>query len=142
MRLSGRTLVPTENEECMAFVDWTKYVHYRGRPLFDRLVKIPNERGKAGVMVAVLTRLGMKPGFPDYELLVPLPPYGALFLEAKRAQGGRTAPEQLVWRNALWEFGYHAEICAGAGELIDAVCRYMRSASPREWAHRQSDGLR
>jgi hypothetical protein len=133
VRSARRWQQPNENDECRAFVDWTKYVRYKGEPLFDRLVKIPNERGKSGPMTAILTALGMKPGFPDYELLVPLPPYAGLFLEAKRADGGRVDPEQEAWRAALVEFGYHAEICAGAPALIGATRRYLRRAEPRHW---------
>ena len=128
-----RSANPTEIDECKAFVDWTRYVRYRGAPLFDRLVKIPNERGKAGVMTAILHRIGMKTGFPDYELLVPLSPHAGLFLEAKRAIGGKVNPEQESWRAALIEFGYQAKICAGADELIGAVRDYMRAAPADDW---------
>lgn len=131
MRL--RNAVPSENDECKAFVGWTRYVRYQGEPLFERLVKIPNERGKRGAMTAILVGLGMKPGFPDYQLLVPLPPFSGLFLEAKRALGGRVDPEQRAWQARLIRYGYHAEICEGAEQLIDAVRRYMRAADPRDW---------
>jgi len=131
--LGRRAIVASETDECIAFVDWTKYVRYRGEPLFERLVKIPNERGKSGAHIAILQRMGLRNGFPDYKLLVPLPPYAGLFLEAKRERGGRVDPEQESWRCKLIEFGYFAEICAGAGELIDAVRRYMRNAEARHW---------
>lgn len=131
--MKRRSFAPTETDECIAFVEWAKWARYRGRPVYERLVKIPNERGKAGAHIVYLERMGMKKGFPDYVLFLPLAPYAGLVLEAKRRKGGAIAPEQIRWRDDLISFGYHAEICRGADELIDAVRRYMRLADPREW---------
>ncbi len=39
---------PTEAQECHVFLDWARIVTYTGEPLIDRVVKIPNERGKSG----------------------------------------------------------------------------------------------
>lgn len=123
------SLLPSENAECRAFIQWTELVTYRERPLFDYVVKVANERGKAGIMTAILTSIGMRKGFPDYIVLAQVPPHAGLFLEAKRRLGGHTDPEQISWRDDLIEFGYHAEICAGAAELIDATRRYFRGAA-------------
>lgn len=116
---------PSETAECRRFVDWTRLVTFRGRPLFDRTVKIPNERGMAGVMTAILVSIGMRRGFPDYLILAPVGKFAGLLLEAKRQFGGEVEPEQETWRQDLIEFGYHAEICAGADELIYATQQYF-----------------
>lgn len=128
-----------ENAECRTFVDWSKLVRWQGEPLWNRLVHIPNERGKAGAMTAILVGLGMRPGFPDY--LFPCPVFGrredqgfdektmlaaGLFIEAKRIVGGKVSADQTMWRDNLLRWGYHAVICAGADEMIDAARAYFR----------------
>ena len=114
----------TETDECRSFIAWTRLVRYKGRPLFDRVVKIANERGKAGASIAILTAIGMRKGFPDYEILAPAGGWSGLFLEAKD-EDGSTSPEQYNWRDLLVEFGYHAEICVGSTQLIEATKRYF-----------------
>lgn len=42
---------------------------------------------------------GVRPGVPD--MLVILPNHKLLFIEMKRAKGGRTSPEQVKWIKAL-----------------------------------------
>lgn len=130
-QLAGR-IRASETDECRAFVSWTRYVRYRGDPLFERVVKIPNERGKRSVMTAILVAIGMKAGFPDYSLLAPLGPYAGLYLEAKRI-GGRVDDAQQRWRDRLNDWGYRAEICEGSLELIDATRRYMAHAPASDW---------
>lgn len=135
-RQAVRPRAPSETAECRTFIAWTKLVKFKGAPLFDRVVKIPNERGKAGVMTAVLASIGMRDGFPDYVIHAPVivPEYledefhtkHGLYLEAKRVKGGTIDPEQFAWRDRLLDWGYHAEICEGAVEMIEAVKRYMQ----------------
>lgn len=128
-RTAGRSLpVPTETQECQRFIEWTRLARYRGRALFDRVVKIPNERGKAGAAIAVLISIGMRNGFPDYLILAPVGKWAGLLLEAKRTKGSDTTEHQLQWNRDLIEFGYQAEICLGADELIEATRRYFDAA--------------
>lgn len=125
---SPRPAAPTEHAECLHFIEWTKLVRYRGAALFDRVVKIPNERGKPGASIALLQQIGMRNGFPDYDVLAPAGRWHGLYLEAKRLTGGRIEPEQEKWRMDLIGWGYHAAICAGALELIAATRWYFVSA--------------
>jgi hypothetical protein len=124
-KAGARLPVPTETSECLAFISWTHMVLFRGRPLFDRVVKIPNERGKAGASTAILASIGMRTGFPDYGILAPTRLWSGLFLEAKRIRGSKISADQEVWRDDLREFGYCARICAGADELIAATREYF-----------------
>lgn len=119
---------PSETAECLAFIGWTGLVFYKGRPLRDRVVKIPNERGKRGVATAILNSIGMATGFPDYDILAPAGRWHGLYLEAKKRDGGSVNEEQNAWRELLTEFGYRAEICAGALELIAATKQYFIDA--------------
>lgn len=124
-RAAIKPRAPSETAECRTFIAWTKLVLFEGEPLFERVVKIPNERGKAGVQTAILTDIGMRAGFPDYDLLTPAGKFHGLYLEAKKVSGGVTDAEQIVWRDKLRRWNYHAEICEGAISLIGAVKSYM-----------------
>lgn len=132
-RAAQRPRSPSETAECRTFIAWTKLVTFMGEPLDQRVVKIANERGKAGVATAILASIGMREGFPDYVIHVPViatftscATKHGLYLEAKRVSGGKIDPEQERWRDRLIAWGYHAEICEGALQMIDAVKRYMR----------------
>jgi hypothetical protein len=115
---------PLETDECRTFIAWTQLVTFQGETIFRRLAKIPNERGKAGAMTAVMVSIGMKPGFPDYVIHTPSGRFHGLYLEAKR-EGETPKAEQTTWRDDLRRWGYHAEICKGALEMIQAVRAYM-----------------
>lgn len=118
-----------ETDECLTFIEWTRLVRYKGRPLYDRTVKIPNERGKRGASIAILVAIGMRKGFPDYIILAPCGRWAGLFIEAKRAKGGDTDDaDQNAWRELLIEFGYEAVICEGAHQMILAVQGYFHRA--------------
>ncbi|HBY59205.1 MAG TPA: hypothetical protein DEH78_05250, partial [Solibacterales bacterium] len=121
---------PLEHAECLLFIDWTRLVRFDGEPLFDRVVKIPNERGAAGPAVARLVAIGLRPGFPDYQILAPVGEYHGLFLEAKRLNGS-VADEQMQWRDRLLRWGYCASIVEAASGLIGATRHYFAASGER-----------
>lgn len=128
LRGSVRPRAPSETAECRTFVEWTKLVTFHGEPLYERVVKIPNERGKAGAMTAILTSIGMRAGFPDYDILAPAGQWHGLYLEAKKIRGGIVSTDQTQWREKLIRYGYYCEICAGSLELIRATQNYFLAA--------------
>src|SRR6185369_4937236 len=131
-RKSNTMPTATEDQECMAFIDWTKLVTFAGEPLWHRVVKIPNDRESRSVKTAILTALGMRKGFPDYEILAPCGRYHGLFIEAKRRKGGAIEDDQRVWRDRLISWGYKADICAGSIEMIATVREYFREGQAAE----------
>ena len=128
-------LIPSEADECSVWIDWTRLVYFRGQPLSERVVMIPNQRTKKSVQTAILTRLGMRAGFPDYMVLARDHNFAGLFLEAKRV-GGRSSAEQLVWREHLLDWGYVAHICEGARELVAATRAYFACFRPGDFVDR------
>lgn len=126
-RAAVRPRAPSETSECKTFIAWTRLVKFKGEPLFERVVKIANER-RAGPSIAILESIGMREGFPDYDILAPAGQWGGLYLEAKKVDGGKIEPEQEAWRLKLIRFGYHAQICAGSVELIAACQWYFNAA--------------
>lgn len=127
-RAATRPPAPLETDECRTFIAWTRLVHFMGEPLFERVVKIPNERGKAGAAIAVLESIGLRSGFPDYSILAPAGRWHGLYLEAKRIDGSTIDGNQVAWRDKLLRWGYDAVICEGAAQLIQATKRYFSAA--------------
>lgn len=138
----------TEEQECIAFIDWTMRVFYRREALFERVVHIPNERDKhvslrpgaartALIRIGKLKAQGVKDGFPDYMVLAHFPTCAGLYIEAKRRRGGRTPPDQIEWRERLIGWGYHAVICNGADQMIAATQAYFEQHAPAgDWINR------
>ena len=86
---------------------------------------IPNE-GKRSVAYAMkLKKMGVKPGVPDIFLPVPMCGSHGLFIEMKRAQGGRLSHEQSEYLKALRDFGYQAVVCNGFDSAIGIIDNYM-----------------
>lgn len=121
----ARAICPTETAECRTFIEWTRLVRFAGAPLFERVVKVPNERGAAGAGIAILESIGMRKGFLDYVIFAPHGRFHGLTLEAKRLRGGRVDVEQIAWCEKLRSWGYHSEICVGAQGLIAASKNYF-----------------
>ena len=138
-----RPPAPTEYDECVTFMAWAERVRFRGDPLSNRIVHIPNERDRhrsakqAGIHIARMKKIGVAKGFPDYLVLAAFPTCAGLFLEAKRERGSKTSPEQYAWRDQLIAWGYEAVICKGAVELIRETDRYFRNhARANEYINR------
>jgi hypothetical protein len=121
-------LIPTENDECRTWLDWTRLVTFRGEPLYDRVVMIPNQRTKRSVQTAILVALGLRKGFPDYMVLAPTLGHYGLFIEAKRRNGGARY-EQSEWQRRLIGWNYFAAVCKGAGEMITATQSYFEGCA-------------
>lgn len=70
-------------------------------------------------------RQGNKGGVPDIFLPVPKQGYHGLFIELKRRKGGIVSPIQKMWKNALNDFGYLADVCYGSDDAIILTKKYM-----------------
>lgn len=140
------TLEPTEHEEQAAVLRWAATVvagsesvmavatgtaDPMAHPL-SLLFAIPNAGGFSGgfranvARVARLKREGVKSGVPDLMLPVPRGGHNGLFLELKRAKGGRVAPAQRAWHLALMGQGYLVLTAQGAEAAIRAIQQYLR----------------
>ena len=129
--------VPTEEQEMMALAGWLDAVLG-----FYCWIHVPNESrrpmreriGKDGRVhrycpqTQRLKRQGLKPGFPDVMILVPPsrlpvaagnPQYRGAAIELKRSdRKGKATPEQIVWLDALRDWGFAVQVCHGADEAI------------------------
>jgi len=115
--------VPTEHAEQVALIRWfdLQYPALRGR-----LAACPNG-GQRNVIVATkLKAEGVRPGYPDLNLLTPRHGFAGLFIELKRVKGGSLSPDQASWLEFLAEQGFLAVICKGADAAKATITDYLK----------------
>ena len=95
-------------------VQWARQYSW-GKLLFH----VPNEEHHHD------TDIGVRGGVPDLVLPVPMGGKHGLFIEMKRADGGRLSNNQRLWLGWLNEMGYRAECCHGWQEARDVLAEYM-----------------
>ena len=126
------THCPTEHAEQRAVIEWARVQgantsRYPGLALMHA---IPNGGGRSRAEAGMLKAEGVLAGVPDLFLPAPIGPYAGLYVEMKRAKGGRVSPEQRAIIAALKGQGYCVEVCHGADEAINAIIRYYQAG---EW---------
>jgi hypothetical protein len=101
----------SEDMEQAEFVQWMRRTHPE-----HRIYAVPNGglRSKRTAMMLKIT--GTVPGIPDLAV-----PSLFMYIEMKKAKGGRVSPEQKDWLEYLRSVGYHAEVCNGKEEAIKFV---------------------
>lgn len=105
-------VIPTEDQEQAAFVQWLRlkgYKHFR----------VPNETyTNSWRQKAKNKALGVVSGVPDLFVLV----NGQMVaVEMKRRKGGVVSASQMEWLKALEEVGIAGRVCKGAEEAIEFV---------------------
>lgn len=86
---------PSEHAEQVAIVAW-----FRVRWPGVRIFAIPNGGARNVVVASKLKAEGVSPGVPDLHV-----PAWRLWVEVKRAKGGRLSPEQRDWIGYLESIG-------------------------------------
>lgn len=123
--MAGRARIPTEHTEQVALFRWIAYARH-GHPELHNCFSIPNGGARTAVTGARLRDEGVRPGVPDLFLAYPgAGGYLGLFIELKRAHGGRVSPEQQEWITRLQGAGYCVMVCHGWIEARDAICDYV-----------------
>ena len=109
---------PTEQEEQFVAHAWMVkkgIVHHHS----------PNGGYRDYAEGAKFKRMGVSPGFPDFELPYARKGYHGLYIELKRLNGGRLSEHQIWWRDFLLKGGYAWYEAKGAGECIRIVSEYL-----------------
>lgn len=123
--MTERESCPTEEVEQTCLFRWAAYAS-GAYPELRMLHAIPNggKRGKAeaGRMKAA----GVKAGVPD--MCLPVARHGChgLYIELKRARGGRVSKEQVAWMDALTRQGYRCALCRGWNEARKVIEEYLK----------------
>lgn len=112
---------PLETHEQQALIQWCAV---KGFP-YNRIFAIPNGSNKSPASAARHQREGLRAGVPDLFLPYPIADYSGLFIEMKRATGGKVSKEQLEELNKLRDSGYSAVVCFGLDEAMTAMRRYV-----------------
>lgn len=124
MRENAGRDCPSEEVEQTCLFRWAA-VHEGTVPELSLLHAIPNggKRGKAEA--ARMKAAGVKAGVPDMCLPVPRKGYHGMYIELKKAKGGRVAPQQMAWMIALEKQGFCCKLCHGWVEAAKAIAEYM-----------------
>lgn len=75
-----------------------------------------------------MKREGVRAGFPDLQLTVPIGDYHGLFIEMKRRDGvpSDIKPAQKEWHQKLLKKGYAVAVAFGFDAAKLAVCDYLK----------------
>ena len=113
----------SESREQQALFRWWDIYrsHYPGAVMFA----VPNGGARSAVTGARLKAEGVLAGVPDIFLAWSSGGRHGLFIEMKRAGGGRTSAAQKIIGTLLSHAGYGVAVCHGWQEARDTVMRYM-----------------
>jgi hypothetical protein len=91
----------------------------------DYLVHNANGGARSRIEAAILIGQGVRPGFPDYTLYLPIARYHGLVLELKAPDGAKPTAEQLNILARIERAGYAAAVAWGGREAADAIRKYL-----------------
>ena len=116
--------LPTESEEQMMLFLWAGYMRC-DIPELRLMYHIPNEGKRSMATGGRMRAEGLKKGVPDICLPVARGPHHALYIELKRAKGGRVSEEQKAWIDDLAAEGNLACVCHGWDDARKVILRYL-----------------
>lgn len=129
MRTDGDTILkiiePSEAQEQAAVVQWWRIQYPRHANL---LFHIPNGGLRNKIVAVHLKREGVVRGVADMFLAMPCRDIHGLFIEMKRAKGGRQTPEQKAFEELVMEQGYLYHVCHGSAAAISVLRAYWEQA--------------
>ena len=119
------SVVPLEEDEQMAFVQWCRFnkivVHHSGN-------EIGGSTRALKARAIKMKKMGTSKGFPDLLLFIPIrgitnriDTYQPAAIEMKRQKGSTTSPEQKEWLRILEKAGIPGKICKGCEDAIKFI---------------------
>lgn len=118
----------TEAQHQSTLMAWSQQPSIRQKyPDIKLLYHIPNGGSRDKIEAVNLKRQGVKAGVPDLHLPVPRGGHHGLYIEMKRAYGGKLSPEQKAWLKELSGQGYKAAVCYGWEEAREVLECYLRT---------------
>lgn len=117
----------SEHQEQVSFFHAAKkYFREKGWDHYIPLLfSIPNGGARDPRVAASLKMEGVRPGVPDIFFARPFFNKSGLFIEMKKAQGGRASPEQKEMMELLCQAGYCCVVAHGCDEAFGALKAYM-----------------
>lgn len=111
----------TEHEEQALLIKWFD-LQYKDKFI---LFAIPNGGLRNAIVAKKMKKEGVRSGVPDLFLAVPRKPYGGLFIEMKRAKGGKLSLYQKDMIKSLEEAGYLCIVAKGFEAAKQAITEYL-----------------
>jgi hypothetical protein len=114
-----RLPVPVEEDECINLFQWAQTVRWRGRPISEYLIHVPNgaylgaDAKTRAITMGKLKAMGVQPGVYDYLIPVPLLACPGLWVEMKRLRGGGVSDDQKAFKRRMIEMGWRCEVAKG-----------------------------
>lgn len=115
-----------EHAEQVSLMKWWAMSCHRFGIAEQLLFAIPNGGHRDAVTGAMLKAEGVRAGVPDLFLAVPKHPRHGLFIEMKKAKGGRVSDRQNEMISRLEACGYACCVCHGWIEAAQAIEYYMK----------------
>jgi hypothetical protein len=110
------TIAPSEHDEQVGLVNWVR------AKWPDLLIyAIPNGGHRAISTAKALRAEGVVPGIPDLHI-----PAWRLWIEMKRAKGGRLSPEQKAMIEHLQSIGHTVIVGHGATDASAQICEFVK----------------
>ncbi len=119
----------TESEMQQNVIQWAAMSKHK--EILRFLHHSPNGGKRNAIEAARFKREGVKSGFPDLILPVPVKGYHGLFIEMK-APKGRTTDSQKEWTHFLKLQGYAVYICYSDTEAIETITDYLEGRIKNE----------
>ena len=102
-----------EHTEQCSLIKWWSYACHNFGVREECLFAIPNGGFRHIVVAMKLKSEGVRSGVPDLFLAVPRGKYAGLFIEMKKARGGRASDNQKSLLTTFRSVGYAGGICHG-----------------------------
>lgn len=129
--------IPSETQESIAFAGWLLKQEGAGLLTFCH---IPNEGNRTEREGAIMKRMGLRPGWPDFMIYMANGEDYAIEMKRRNAPVGEPwgvrvssshlRPQQAEWFAKLSEMGVHCRACPGA----QAAVQWIRENGPSyEW---------
>lgn len=115
-----------EHSEQVSLIRWWSLVHNSFGIPEQLLFAIPNGGERNIVVAARLKAEGVRAGIPDLFLAVPRNGYSGLFVEMKKAKGGRVSDAQKASLEMLNKAGYAVTVCHGFPEAKAEIEHYLK----------------
>lgn len=101
-----------------------------GEKVGEHLVHVPNGGKRNAREAARFKKMGVRAGFPDLFLFIPIGGFHGLAIEMKKPivkgeSKPRVTDSQKVWMFRLSAQGYQTAICYGAEQAIKAILNYV-----------------
>ncbi len=116
--------IPTEHQEQAALIMWFQSAYPPA--IKNRLFAVPNGTNKSRASASRHMAEGLRPGVPDLMLPIPASGYHGLFIEMKRAKGGKLSDAQRDWLEFLESKGYMSVVCYGFEEAKEVISKYLK----------------